>query len=288
MKILWQVSFRPFNKSATNNKVQNHFIDNLIKFKADLTLCVTQFDDFGVKNFLKNKKIKTKYFNYPKKKLPKNVKYSNSIMLKNSLKFFLQNDFDYFIFSNADIIISKKIIKILKFQRNKNYMGFVYPNTLVKNGKKLNSYKPHYGIDFIAFKLTKKRARLFLKLLKYYEQYNWGVIDNFYIAIGDALNLKFENLFKQINVIKIENKFSDFKENREWQIKNWKINNNYFKKFLIKTNLSIFYSIGSYYYLIYKFFRFKDLNLKLAIIYVLFFLTLPSNLIKKLFKKVFL
>ena len=32
MKILWQVSFRPFNKSATNNKVQNHFIDNLIKF----------------------------------------------------------------------------------------------------------------------------------------------------------------------------------------------------------------------------------------------------------------
>ena len=287
MKILWQVSFRPFNKSATNNKIQNQFIDNLIKFKADLTLCVTQFDDFGVKNFLKNKKIKTKYFNYSKKKLPKNVKYSNSIMLKNSLKYFLKKDFDYFIFSNADIIISKKIIKILKSQNNKNYMGFVYPNTLIKNGKKQNTFLPHYGIDFIAFKFTKEKAKLFLKFLKNYEQYNWGVIDNFYIAIGDALNLKFENLFKKIKVFKIENKFSDFKENREWQIKNWRINNTYFKKFLIKTNLSIFYSIGSYYYLIFKFFRFKDLNLKLTIIYLLFFLTFPLNLIKKLFKKIF-
>ena len=287
MKILWQVSFRPFNKSATNNKIQNQFIDNLIKFKADLTLCVTQFDDFGVKNFLKNKKIKTKYFNYSKKKLPKNVKYSNSIMLKNSLKFFLKKDFDYFIFSNADIIISKKIIKILKSQNDKNYMGFVYPNTLIKNGKKQNTFKPHYGIDFIAFKFTKEKAKLFLKFLKNYEQYNWGVIDNFYIAIGDALNLKFENLFKKIKVFKIENKFSDFRENREWQIKNWRINNTYFKKFLIKTNLSIFYSIGSYYYLIFKFFRFKDLNLKLTIIYLLFFLTFPFNLIKKLFKKIF-
>ena len=48
--------------------------------------------------------------------------------------------------------------------------------------------------------------------------------DNFYIAIGEALKMNFENLFKKIKVYKIENKFKDFKENREWQIKSWKKN----------------------------------------------------------------
>ena len=125
-------------------------------------------------------------------------KYSNSIMLKNSLNYYVKKNFDYFIFSNADILISKKIINILKLVEIKDYMGFVYPNTLVKNGKVISSFTPHYGIDFIVFKLSKKKAKLFLKLLKNYKQYDWGVIDNFYIAMGEALQMNFENLFKKI------------------------------------------------------------------------------------------
>ena len=284
MKILWQVSFRPLDKSKINNDVQNKFVENLRKFKADITFCVTQFDDYGVKEFLDKKKIQVRYYNYSKKKLPKNTKYSNSIMLRNSLKYYLKNDFDYFIFSNADVIISNKIIKILKSIKEKNYMGFVYPNILIKNGKKESTLKPHYGIDFIAFKLSNEKAKLFLHYLNSYEQYNWGVIDNFYVSIGDALNLKFENLFKKIKLYKIENKFSDFNENRQWQINSWKKNNQYFKKFLKKNNLSILYSMGSYYYLLYKVFRYKDFNIKLSLIYFRFYLSLPINLIKKLFK----
>ena len=92
-------------------------------------------------------------------------------MLKNSLNYYIKKNFDYFIFSNADILISKKIIKILKLVKIKDYMGFVYPNTLIKNGKIINSFTPHYGIDFIVFKLTKKKAKFFLKLLNDYEQY---------------------------------------------------------------------------------------------------------------------
>jgi len=283
MKILWQVSFRPLNKSKSNDNTQSAFLENIKKFDADITFSITQFDDFGVKSFLKKKKIKKKFFNFPKKLLPKNSKYSNSIMLKNSLNYYIKKNFDYFIFSNADILISKKIINILKLVKVNDYMGFIYPNTLIKNGKLTSSFTPHYGIDFIVFKLSKKKAKLFLKLLKNYKQYDWGVIDNFYIAIGEALQMNFENLFKKIKLKKIENKFKDFNENREWQIKSWKKNNEFFKKFLKKNNLSLFYAFGSYYYLLFKIFRIRDMNLKLLIIYLRFYLFLPFHLIKKLF-----
>ena len=63
MKILWQVSFRPLKKSQTNDHIQDLFIDNIKNFNADITFSITQFDDYGVKNFLKTKKIKYKYFN---------------------------------------------------------------------------------------------------------------------------------------------------------------------------------------------------------------------------------
>ena len=287
MKILWQVSFRPLNKSKFNDKVQSRFLDNVKRFNADITFSITQFDDYGVKNFLKKKKIKKKFFNHPKKLLPKSSKYSNSIMLKNSLKYYLKKDFDYFIFSNADVLISKKIINILKLVKKEDYMGFIYPNTLIKNGKEVSSFTPHYGIDFIAFKLTQKKAKLFLKLLKNYEQYNWGVIDNFYIAAGEALGMNFQNLYKEIKVKKIENKFKDFNESRAWQVESWNKNNYFFKKFLRKNNLSILYSVGSYYYLLFKIFRTRDMNLKLLIIYLRFYFLLPVKLIKKILKTIF-
>ena len=287
MKILWQVSFRPLNKSKFNDKIQSRFLDNVKRFNADITFSITQFDDYGVKNFLKKKKIKKKFFNNPRKLVPKSSKYSNSIMLKNSLNYYIKKDFDYFIFSNADILISKKIINILKLVATKDYMGFVYPNTLIKNGKAISSFTPHYGIDFIAFRLTKNKAKSFLKLLNDYRQYNWGVIDNFYIAVGEALGMNLQNLYKKIKVKKIENKFKDFNESRAWQIQSWKKNNYFFKKFLRKNNLSILYSVGSYYYLLFKVFRIRDMNLKLLIIYLRFYFLLPVQLIKKILKTIF-
>ena len=74
MKILWQVSFRPLNKSKSNDNTQSRFIDNIKKFNADITFSITQFDDHGVKKFLNKKKVKKKFFNYPKKLLPKKKK----------------------------------------------------------------------------------------------------------------------------------------------------------------------------------------------------------------------
>ena len=260
-------------------------VKSQIEGNADITLSVTQFDDYGVKSFLDKSNIKFKYFNFPKKNLPKGSKYSNSIMLNNSIKFLISKDFDYFIFSNADVFVSKKIIEILKKQSHNDYMGFIYPNTLFKNGKKYDTLLPHYGIDFIVFKLSKKKSLLFLKLIKDYKQFDWGVIDNFYISVGEKLNLRFENLYKKIKIKKVENKFKDFKENRDWQIKSWKKNNLYFKNYLRKNNLSILYAYGSYYYLLFKFLRLRDLNVDLFFIYLRFYLFLPIALLKKIFKR---
>ena len=61
MKILWQVSFRPLNQSKSNDSVQSTFLDNVKKFDADITFSITQFDDYGVKNFLKKKKLKKNF-----------------------------------------------------------------------------------------------------------------------------------------------------------------------------------------------------------------------------------
>lgn len=283
MKILWQVSFRPLNKSEDNDDIQKKFLKNISKLNLDITLSVTQFGEEGIENFIKEENLKFKYFNFPKNKLPKRKKYSNSIMLKNSLEYYLENKFDYLIFSNSDVIINPKISNILKSKKPKNYMGFIYPNILIKDGFKISQTTPHYGIDFIAFKLSKEKASDFLNLVSIYEQYDWGLIDNFYIACSDKLKLNTENLFKKTKLIKYENKFSDFNENRIWQIKSWNENFVFFKRFINKNKLSTLYLYGSYYFLLLKLFKIKDLNFDLFIVYVRLYFNLPFHLIKKFF-----
>ena len=74
------------------------------------------------------------------------------------------------------------------------------------------------------------------------------------------------NLYKKMKVIKFENDFKSFSEDRSWQINSWKQNQKYFIKFLNKYKLSKLYAYGSYYYLLYKIFNFKDLNFNLFFI----------------------
>ena len=76
----------------------------------------------------------------------------------------------------------------------------VYPNSLIVNSKIENSFWPHFGIDLIVFKISKKKAIFLKEIIKSYDQYDWGVIENFYISIAEALNLKIHNLFKKVNL----------------------------------------------------------------------------------------
>ena len=61
----------------------------------------------------------------------------------------------------------------------------------------------------------------------------------------EALKLNIYNLFKYVNVIKFNNDFSSFKEDRDWQINSWRENQRYFLNFLEDNNLSKLYAYGS-------------------------------------------
>ena len=286
MKALWLVSFRPVGKSKVNDIYQSIFVESVKSLDEDITFSLTQFDEQNVKQFIDDKNIKNFYINIPKKKLPNKKKYSNKLMLDNALSQFLNNDnFEYLIYSTADIIVPNNLFKILSKINEKNFCALIYPNTHITNGIVKNNFWPHYGIDLIVFKISKEKALKFQEIIKPYNQYDWGINENFYIAASEALNLKRFNLFKHCNVMKFDNDFGAFTEDRNWQIKSWKENQGYLLDFLRYNNLSQLYAYGSYYYLILKFFRFRDLNFNLLLSYLIFY---PYNFLKKIlnfFKK---
>ncbi len=287
MSILWMVSFRPVGKSKNNDFYQNMFVDSLISLDHDITLSLTQFEEANVKKFIDNKKIKKHFINVPKTQLPNNKKYSNKIMLDNALSQYIDNKYEYLVYSTADIIVPSRLFKVISQIQIKEFCAFIYPNIHISNDIIKNNFWPHFGIDLIVFKLSKENAIKFKKIAVDYDQYDWGIIENFYISICELLNLEKINLFKHINVIKFNNDFVAFDENRETQIKSWKENQKYFATFLKKNKLSKLYAYGSYYYLLYKVFNFKDLNFKLFLSYLIFY---PYYFIKKImgkFKKIF-
>tara|TARA_B100001057_G_scaffold437613_1_gene469541 strand:+ start:4698 stop:5555 length:858 start_codon:yes stop_codon:yes gene_type:complete len=280
MKVLWLVSFRPMGKSKTNDLFQGMFVDSVKALNCDVQFSLTQFDEANVKKFVKEKKIKNFYTNISKTKLPKGKKYSNKIMLVKALDQYIEKGkFDYLVFSTADIIVPNNLFKILNNIDLKNFCGFIFPNTQIIKGKLQNIFWPYFGIDLIVFKINKKKAKEFRKMINYYNQYDWGIIENFYFAACEVLKIKKINLFKDMKVIKFENDFKSFSEDRSWQINSWKENQKYFLNFLNKYKLNKLYANGSYYYLLYKLFNFKDLDLNLFLSYLIFY---PYNLFKKL------
>jgi hypothetical protein len=281
MKLLWSTSFRSFGKSSNNDNIQKIFISSLALINLDLTLFITQFGELGVEDEIKKNQLKYIHKN-SKNKIPEGKKYSNKYMLKYSLQEFLRGDYDYYIHSTADLILPFRMIEnLIKFQNN-NILFFVFPNTLLVNGKIINPNTPIFGIDIFIFKIDKIKARIFLDLVEGWEQYDWGIIDNFLISVADKMNLEFVNLYKNSNVIKFENDFLSFNEDTSWQKDSWNENKVYFINFLKKNKISTLYANASYYYLVYKFFRIKDLNWNLAVCYVKLFFSGLLSLFKKL------
>ena len=283
MKILWMSSLRPLAISKANDLIQDNFINSVRSLDCPIEFSFTQFDERGVKKFLKKKKITKFYTNFSKKVLPFGKKYSNKIMLEYALDQFLKNDFTHLVYSTADIVVPSNLIDNLnKFNKhNKDYCALIYPNILCKNGLIQNSFWPHYGIDLFVFKISKAKAKLFKKSIKSWNQYDWGIPDNFYVSVCELLGIKIFNMFKNSSVIKYENNFKKFKESDKWRTKSWIENNNFFKIFLKSNNLSLSYSNLSYYYILYKIFNFKDISLKLLISYFLFYTYFPLEKLRK-------
>ena len=98
-------------------------------------------------------------------------------------QFIKYKGYNYLIFSTADIVVPSNLFNVLSEIKLKNFCGLVYPNTQVKNGRLKNSFWPYYGIDLIIFKIDKPKAKLFKKVLASYNQYDWGIIENFFILL---------------------------------------------------------------------------------------------------------
>jgi hypothetical protein len=283
MKLLWSTSFRSFGKSVSNDNIQRNFLSSIASKKFDLTLFITQFGEIRIEEEIKNYQIKYKLKD-AKNNIPVNKKYSNKFMLKYSLEEFIKGDYEYYVHSTADLILPFNLIENLARFKKNNKLFFIFPNTLIVNGKIINPNSPLFGIDIFIFKIDKTKAKLFLDLVEDWEQYDWGVVDNFLISVADKINLGFVNLYKNSNIIKFENDFSSFNENISWQKNSWTENKVYFLKFLMKNKISTLYANGSYYYLAYKFFQIKDLNLNLFICYIKLFFHGLYNFIKKTLK----
>jgi hypothetical protein len=280
MKLLIATSFRPFGISKNNDLYQLMFLNSLKNFNCDLTICVTQFDDLGVENILRESGLRYIYNNISKNNLPIGKKYSNHKIFRTALQEFckFENNYDFFIYSCSDILLPSNLINELLKKKDIHGVNLIYPNTQIKNGKMLNCYAFIYGIDLIIFRIDKLKAKLFLQVLSDWKQYDWGINEHFLLAIANLLNLPVSNLVRYMDVIKFENSFNDTKEDRTWQINAWNQNKIYLIDFLQQHNLSSLYAKGSYYYLLYKIFNFKDLNLRLLIIYIkVFFYYLPKS-----------
>ena len=291
MKLLIATSFRPFGISKNNDLYQLMFLNSLKNFNCDLTICVTQFDDSGVENILRESGLRYIYNNVSKNNLPIGKKYSNHKIFRTALQEFCkhENNYDFFIYSCSDILLPSNLVNELLKRIDIHGVNLIYPNTQIKNGKMLNCYAFIYGIDLIMFRIDKAQAKLFLEALSDWKQYDWGINEHFLIAIANLLNLPVSNLVRYMDVIKFENNFNDLKEDRTWQINAWNQNKIYLIDFLQRHNLSLLYAKGSYYYLLYKIFNFKDLNLRLLIIYIKVFLYyLPKAFFKIYNWKIFL
>tara|TARA_B100000780_G_scaffold241011_1_gene183348 strand:+ start:287 stop:1153 length:867 start_codon:yes stop_codon:yes gene_type:complete len=283
MKALWLVSFRPIGKSKINDFFQNIFVDSIKSLDCDVTFSLTQFDEANVKEFIERKEIKNFYLNIPKSELPNGKKYSNKKMLDNALDQYIEGDFQYLVYSTADIIVPNNLFKSLSEIKLESFCALIYPNNHVVNGRVKNTFWPYYGIDLIIFKITRNQAINLKDKTKSYNQYDWGINENFFVSVAELLNLKIINLFKKSTVIKFDNDFEAFTEDRSWQIKSWNENQGYLLNFLKANKLSKLYAYGSYYYLLFKIFRFQDLNFTLFLSYLIFY---PYNLTLKAIVKI--
>jgi len=282
MKFLWSTSFRSFGRSVNNDILQKNFLNSLKSLNLDITLFVTQFGEEEVESQLKEQSIKYIYKD-AKDKIPANKKYSNKYMLKYSLEEFLSSHYDYYVHSTVDLILPFNIKEsLLKFKNKTNTLFFIFPNTLVVNGKLTNPNSPLFGIDIFIYKIDKEMAKSMLYLVEDWEQYDWGIVDNFLISISEKIKLDFVNLYKTSNIIKFENDFYSFGENSSSQNLSWIENNNNYLKFLKKNGINSLYAKGSYYFLALQFFRIKDLNLMLFICYLKLFFNFFLYSLKKI------
>ncbi len=271
MKFLIALTLRDFNKKNKNYYDQKKFIDEILKNKSDnIDFVFTQFREKNVFDLIK--KIPKKRYFYFKKKIPKFYKWSHSEVFLNGLKIFNKKNYDYLIWCSSDIIIEKNIFSYLSTKKNDSIYTF-FPNINIEEEN-----KTFFGLDFFAFKISKKDRKNLINIFSKYKNYDWGIFEHYLFSLSSYLKLPIYNLFKYGKILKASNLKSKgvfLKQTDSW-LKNQKL----FEKFLNNENISILYSKGSFYYLALKLIKFRDINFKLTLVYIKLLLYFIWRIIK--------
>ena len=115
------------------------------------------------------------------------------------------------------------------------------------------------------------------------------IINNLFIKVSHVICVVGFIISGVTKVLKFDNDFQAFTEDRSWQIKTWNENQKYFLNFLKENKISRLYAYGSYFYLLFRVFNLKDLSFSLFISYIIYYPFFLSYkiiyLVKKIFKK---
>jgi hypothetical protein len=254
MKFLITLSLRDFNKKNKDYHDQKKLIKNILKYEThNIDFVFTQFKEKNVLDLIKI--IPKNRLYYVKKKIPKNYKFSPTEVFLSGLKIYYKKNYDYLIWCCSDIIIKKDIFDYLSYKKKESIYTF-FPNI---NIDKTN--KTFFGLDFFAFKISLKDTKKLIKVFSKYKNYNWGIFEHFLFSLSTYLKLPIYNLYKYGKIYKntnLKNKKTFIQQRIEWY-NNQKV----LEKFLNNKKLSLLYSRGSFYYLAYKLFKFKDINFEL-------------------------
>ncbi len=204
--------------------------------------------------------------------------------MQNAMKL-LNESFDIIIWSTADITLPKNFIEKINSFKLRNFVLTAFPIYFVDSKNKISKYSPNWGLDLFVIKLSSKnKLNKFRKLIKQCPNYGWGCYEHFLSSISDALNIKYFNICKNLIIKKYNNDRNAFNDFRQQEIESWKINQKYLLKYLKKNKLSLFFATGSMFYLIYKFFNLKELDLRSIIIYIKIIFKVPLSLTRKIFQ----
>tara|TARA_B100000787_G_C16181407_1_gene292049 strand:- start:1097 stop:1942 length:846 start_codon:yes stop_codon:yes gene_type:complete len=275
MKILWITSFRGFKKKTIDTSIQFKFLKKISQNK-NIDFCVTQFGEANVKKQLQKYVNKFYFHDYGKNK---HYKYCQNKVLENGLNIAMKYKYDLFIWSTADIILSKNYF--FEFKKiEKNTIATIFPNIHIYK-KKFDKTKPNFGLDIFIFNLEKLKIKRLVKLNNDCPNYDWGSYEHFLFSIYRVLKTNIINLNGYVNIFKFDNQENELTDIQLSQVKSWKSNNNYLKKFLKKHKQNILYASGSFYFIAFKLIGKTPLKLENLIIYFRLFFKFIFALIKK-------
>ena len=207
--------------------------------------------------------------------------------MKNAMKLF-DESYDCIIWSTADISIPRNLINKIRSYKEKNILMTVFPMYYVSSKNQISSYSSNWGLDLFILKISsKEKVKKLKRIINECPNFGWGCYEHFFSSISDALNIKYINICKNLIIKKYNNDRNAFNDFRNNEIISWKINQRYLLNYLKKNNLNNLFAKGSMYYLIYKFFNFKEMNFRLIIIYFKIVFKLPIVLIRLLYRKIF-